>query len=154
MVGRLRSAAWDALGDSLWVPQWRARRDALARARPGIAIETLPGRLDDASVLAVALWGEAAKDAPRELHRQAVARELAAALAVALIEAGWSVETAVGEPVRLHRGEDHVEPFFAVAQLFAGETSRDAWDAWIAAHGLGGLMLTPVPAAARQEGTP
>ncbi|MDH4066010.1 MAG: M48 family metalloprotease, partial [Acidobacteriota bacterium] len=36
MVGRLRSAAWDALGDSLWVPQWRARRDALARARPGI----------------------------------------------------------------------------------------------------------------------
>jgi hypothetical protein len=67
---------------------------------------------------------------------------LGAALAVALVGTGWTVESLPGAAPVLHRGTDTLEPFSVVQDLQDGKLTDQAWQERAAVLGIASLRLS------------
>lgn len=126
----LRPVSWSDVGIEVQVPYWeaRVRRDAQVLAGQTVA--------DIARLIPPATWDESSQ--------RSRALTIAAALAVALVGSGWSVESLpAAEPV-LRRGADSLAPFLVVQELLEGKLADQAWKQRAAALGIGNLRLSVV----------
>jgi Zn-dependent protease with chaperone function len=124
----LRPVSWPDVGIEVYVPSWEARVRREAQLLAGKTVADIPGLMPPTN-------GQ--DDARRERFVT-----LGAALAVALVGSGWTLESLPGAPVVLHRGADSVEPFGVVEELLKGRLTGQAWQERAAALGIANLRLS------------
>jgi hypothetical protein len=64
-----------------------------------------------------------------------------AAVAMALIEVGWTPHTGPGEEIVLRRGGDELRPFSEMSAVVDGRVAADAWSSRLAALGIAETRL-------------
>ena len=132
----LEDIGWEEIGARVLRPSWGRAVTENPKAFEGVTVGGFPevaSRLTDFARSLKRQWGE-----PRDedhLKRKGL-WFLAAALGDTLAEAGWSVESLPGEPYRLRRGGDTVEPLTEVESLVEGRASPEDWRARAAAWGV------------------
>jgi Zn-dependent protease with chaperone function len=134
----LKPLDWDAVGEDVWLANYRSELERLAGELEGRTVAELP------QVLAAAEQPERADAAAT------------VGLAVALADAGWHVEAPPGFAVSCRRGREVIEPADVVARLRRGSQTAEEWRAQATAMGIADLPLaaaagapapTPAPAA-------
>lgn len=119
---------WEELPSRLLIPDWRK---AVAQ------LESLQGKtIEELAELARA---PVEKMAPKAVDDHC--RLLGAALALALHDAGWNVDSQPGERLTCQRTEGKIEPFHVVRQLAQAEMDESEWQRQIAALGIAKLPL-------------
>jgi hypothetical protein len=116
------------VGIEVQVPYWEAR---VRREAPLLARQTVA---DIPRLILPSNWEEAA--------RRTRSVTLGAALAVALVGTGWTVESLPGAAPVLHRGADTLEPFSVVQDLQDGKLTDQAWQERAAVLGIASLRLS------------
>ena len=134
----LRPLTWENVPEAVIIPGWKKAAAAEADDLEGLTVGGLP---QAASRLGKNPFG----DANQQLQRRASA--YGAALGLVLLRQGWTLLTAVGEPVRLHRGDTAIQPFEIVARLAQGDLTGDAWRAQASELGIASLPLEKAAAA-------
>jgi Zn-dependent protease with chaperone function len=124
----LRPVSWPEVGIEVQVPYWEAR---VRREAPLLARQTVA---DIPRLILPSNWEEAA--------RRTRSVTLGAALAVALVGTGWTVESLPGAAPVLHRGADTLEPFSVVQDLQDGKLTDQAWQERAAVLGIASLRLS------------
>ncbi len=147
-VLKLKTVSWDEMGDKVFLPMWRER--ALESA-PLLQVMT-PASFPDLAPRLAELGAKISKEPiSKEDARSLAGSTLSAALALALVRAGWSLRVDPGESATLTRGGESLEPFAVFPALEKEELTADAWRARCAALGIGSLDLTtpgdPPPAS-------
>jgi Zn-dependent protease with chaperone function len=124
----LRPVSWKDVGIEVQVPYWEARVRREAQVFAGKTVADIP------PLISASAGDEAAR------HSRALTT--GAALAVALVGTGWTLESLPGAAVVLRRGADRVEPFVVVQELLNGKLADQAWKEHAAALGIASLRLT------------
>jgi Zn-dependent protease with chaperone function len=124
----LRPVSWPDVGIQVYVPYWEASVWREAQLLAGKTLADIPGLIPPTNVQS---------DARRERFMT-----ISAALALALVGSGWTLEALPGAPVLLHRGADSVEPFAVVEELLKGTLTGQAWQERTAALGIANLRLS------------
>lgn len=120
-----------------WAKLWREDLGELAGALENLTVTDVPTTPQEIRRRAIIAFGaahadEGSDDDLRGWWRQMVGR----ALSLRLIEAGFTLSTMPGEPVRLSRDGEVIEPFIETNKYVAGEEPEEAWRARWAARGL------------------
>lgn len=126
--GALVGIAWDAVPRAVWLPRLRAHARLAEHVEPFRV-----GRLVDAVVAA----------APPGAAASGWTGPIAAALAVALVDAGWVLEAPLGEPIELSHGELALRPAGLCADVAAGGVSVEEWAAFACDAGIGDVLVAP-----------
>jgi Zn-dependent protease with chaperone function len=124
----LRPVSWRDVGIEVQIPYWEARVRREASLLAGQTVADIPRLMPS---------GKWADDARRSRFVT-----IGAALAVALVGGGWTLESLPGAPPVLHRGADSVEPFGVVEELESGKLTDEAWQERAAALGIANLRLS------------
>ncbi len=124
----LRPVAWPDVGIEVVVPYWEARVKREPQVLAGQTVADIPRLMPPQD------WAEN----PR-IGRYSI---LGAALGLALVASGWTVESLPGAPPVLHRGTDRVEPFGVVEELADGKLTEQSWQERAAALGIANLRLS------------
>lgn len=146
-VAKLPPAAWDEVCVPTLVGNWAAfARDAAAKL-PALRLAEFAGAGERLAELALAVN----RGIPVEERRAAGAWMLATLLGHALAKNGWKVETGLGEPVHVVRGDDRFDPHALGRALFEGTFDAAWWRGLCERHGLADVVFTgpaAVPSAA------
>jgi Zn-dependent protease with chaperone function len=133
---RLEAIAWEDTAAE-WATIWREDVGEVKAALEGITVAEIPTDLKEIYERVVEAFGsERASSGSDDDFRSWWRQVIGEALALVLIDAGFTATTAPGEPVRLVRGEEVAEPFLEVAKYLAGEEPAEAWRARWEARGL------------------
>jgi hypothetical protein len=124
----LRPVSWRDVGIEVQIPYWEARVRREASLLAGQTVADIPRLMPS---------GKWADDARRSRFVT-----IGAALAVALVASGWTLESLPGAPPVLHRGADSVEPFGVVEELESGKLTDQAWQERAGALGIATLRLS------------
>lgn len=127
-VPALRPIAWRDVGIEVSVPYWEAGVRRNAQMLAGRTVADIPRIIPP--------------DTLDMQTRQSRAVTIGAALAVALVGTGWTVESLPGAPVVLHRGTDALEPFGVIEGFMNGKLTDQAWQERAAALGIANLPLS------------
>jgi heat shock protein HtpX len=123
---QLEPVSWNEIGN-LWISSWR---DEVEQARPLLAeidINAIPSDLRYINRLRGRLLGYPEAGTSYDEIILWWSNTASAALAVLLLDAGFSMTKRLGEPGQFTRGNATVEPFVELQQLIAGEISEEAW---------------------------
>lgn len=133
--GRCSPITWDEVTEKVWIPFYRSMIAVYVSALSKLT----PSRLSEAATSPLE-W------APRmraglsllspEAEQKRVLSLFAAWLVVALVDAGFRVDTAPGRPVRAVRAGVEVEPFLLLPKLATEKAARDEWSRRCAELGL------------------
>jgi hypothetical protein len=123
----LRPVSWSDVGIEVVVPYWEARVKREPQVLAGQTVAGIAGLLPPRD------WA----DGPR-FSRLGL---LGAALGLALVASGWSIDSLPGAPPLLQRGRDSVEPFGIMDELAKGTLSDQAWQQRAAELGIATLPL-------------
>jgi len=153
MEPRLEAIAWEDTAAE-WAKIWREDVGAVAGALEGIVLAEVPVDPKEIYARAVRAFGrERANVGTDDELRAWWAQVVGQAIALRLMDEGFSPMTGPGEPVRLVRGEaageeadeeadeEAAEPFREVAKYLAGEETAEAWRARWEARGLADRAL-------------
>lgn len=124
----LRPVSWKDVGIEVQVPFWEARVRREAQVLTGKTVADIPRLIPPAT------WDEG--------PRRSQSLTVGAALAVALVGTGWTVESLPGAPFVLRRGADSVEPFSIVLELLQGKLTERDWQERAAALGIANYRLS------------
>jgi len=124
----LRPVSWPDVGIEVQVPYWEARVRREAQLLAGQTVANIP------QLMLPGDWDAGA--------RRTRLVTIGAALAVALVGSGWTLETLPGAARVLHRGADRVEPFGIVEDLSAGKLTEQGWQERAGALGIANLRLS------------
>jgi heat shock protein HtpX len=124
----LRPVAWPDVGIEVQVPYWEARVRREARLLAGQTVANIP-RLMTASN-----WDDDSK------RTRLVT--VGAALAVALVASGWTLESLPGAAPVLHRGAESIEPFGVLEEMVDGKLTGQGWQERAGALGIANLRLS------------
>ena len=133
---RLEAISWEDTAAE-WIRIWREDVREVASALEGIRVAEVPTDLKEIYGRAVIAFGDERANAGTDDELRGWWRQMVSeALALRLIDEGFSTTTAPGEPVRLARDGETAEPFQEVAKYLAGEETAEAWRARWEARGL------------------
>lgn len=123
----LEPIAWEDVPEQVIVPGWRRYAEEHRAAFEGLTVIGLAGLSLRVQDLVAAL--SPAAERPRELDEQRalVVGAVGTAFALALRDAGWSVEGDPGDPIVCRREAAWLAPWSAVGKLAAAEISGDQW---------------------------
>jgi hypothetical protein len=124
----LRPVSWPDVGIEVQVPYWEARVRRDARQLTGQTVADIPQLVPPST--------------RPEDKRRSESETIGAALTVALVGTGWTLESLPGAAPVLHRGADRVEPFRVVEDLVKGTLTDQAWQERAAAMGIATLRLS------------
>jgi hypothetical protein len=116
------------VGIEVQVPFWEARVRRDAQVLAGHTVADIPRLIPPAT------WDESS--------RRSRSLTIGAALAVALVGTGWTVESLPGAPFVVRRGADSVEPFSIMLELLDGKLTEKGWQERVAALGIANLRLS------------
>jgi heat shock protein HtpX len=139
-AAELPALAWDEVGREVYLERARA----LCAEHGEVLGDATVGDLAD---LTQALGRTAGRlqqrvpDLPPEAAPDFAATLLAEALLVALERDGWTIETALGEPLTLRRGEERLDPYEAVGALRSDSVAVAGWRARAIRLGISDLAL-------------
>jgi Zn-dependent protease with chaperone function len=134
----LKPIAWSEIGQQVLVPSWRKRAHPHAEVLRTLTTADCERMGRELSRFATRLRMRAIDITARAEEARAVA---GCALAVRLIDSGWSVELRPGRPVILTRSDKTIEPFAVVPWFEKGEMTGEAWAATCRDLGIEGLTL-------------
>jgi heat shock protein HtpX len=122
--------AWPEVGPRVWTAIWRDRVRSTADQLAGITPAQIPAIVADMPGAAVRFGfapdREAAEQGEGTDH---VMQLLHTALAVALLDRGWTVSAPPGEMVTFSRGGESITPIADLGQLAAGTLPATTWEA-------------------------
>ena len=124
----LRPVSWPAVGIEVQVPYWEARARREAQLLAGLTVADIP------KLIPPATWDESS--------RRSRAVTIGAALAVALVASGWTLESLPGAAPVLHRGAESVEPFGVVPELLDGKLTEQGWRERAGTLGIANVRLS------------
>lgn len=149
MEPRLEPIAWEDT-PAEWAKIWREEVGAVAGALEGIVLGEVPAGPKEIYARAARAFGhERASVGTDDELRTWWVQTVGAAIALRLMDEGFSPTTGPGEPVRLVRGaaageaagQEATEPFRELARYLAGEETAEAWRARWEARGLADRAL-------------
>src|SRR2546429_3245564 len=124
----LRPVSWPDVGIEVQVPYWQARVRREAQLLAGHTVANIP------QLIPPATWDESS--------RRSRGVTVGAALAVALVASGWTLESLPGANPVLHRGTESVEPFGVVGDLADGKLTAQGWQERAGTLGIANLPLS------------
>jgi Zn-dependent protease with chaperone function len=142
-VARLRPIDWDAVAASVLLPSWR---EAVQQNGASLRGATVGGLAEHLAPVR-AKWEQLPEGESLDNRASSTVWLAGAALVVALERAGWAVESPVGSPVFVRRGDTLLFPFDIVRSLVTGERAPGDWHDEAARIGVDGLPLGPAEAA-------
>jgi heat shock protein HtpX len=148
----LPALAWDEVGREVYLERARALCSEHAEILGDATAAQLGELAQDLGRLAGRLQ-QRVPELPAEAAPDLAATLLAEALLVALERAGWTVETALGEPLTARRGAERVDPYATVAELRADGPAAAGWRERATALGIAGLALCPPIGAGAERST-
>lgn len=137
----LRKISWDEVTTEAYLPQWRLQAAEFADMYEEHTIGSLPEFIAARGremAYRIRRWEDTPTD---NLVLQFITPYLGSSLIVTLLESGWEVAAALGDPVSL-RNEDHVlYPFQLVAELTGGKLTADEWRNLISEYQVNELQI-------------
>jgi heat shock protein HtpX len=145
--GALKCVSWDELGTRVTIPAWRSFTSEYSAPLHGVTAESLPDQIPKLRQIGSGIRDPKGMllDPQQRTHR--AAQLFGAALALALIEHGWTLHSGPGI-FHLQQGTEQMNPFLVVEQLMSGKLSAPDWITQCNTLGIGRLMLAP---AAQQK---
>jgi len=143
----LTPLGWSEVAERVFLPRWRKRAANTTKLLEGTTLGALPDAVQaHREALVRAQLPKSAASVPVDLENELIAGALGAAISVTLVDAGWSLRTDVGEPVSVHSGDQHLEPFNLCLRIGDRAVfSQSAWDKSLQAAGVDELPLRVVP---------
>ncbi|HAB17703.1 MAG TPA: M48 family metallopeptidase [Verrucomicrobiota bacterium] len=144
--GDFKQVAWEAVGESVYVPQWtkivNANRDALA----GLTLSGLPELARDPARLASRLKSPDGDPVPPDAAEGASGYVVSAAITLALQRKGWELEALPGTPVHMRHAGETLQPFSIWEELRTGKRTAEEWRDMLARFGLSEVSLDGIGA--------
>jgi Zn-dependent protease with chaperone function len=141
-VESIKPLPWEKVGSAVIAPAWERAVGANRAAFAGLTVANLP---DAASRLAdfEARLEQRPEGIDESGREQRGAWFLGAGLGLALRGAGWTVKSLPGDPIRLFRNGDTIEPFEMVSDLAGGKLTAELWQERCAGLGIDTIRLEP-----------
>jgi Zn-dependent protease with chaperone function len=134
----LRPVRWEEQAGKVLIPSWQKAVAEYASLLHGISVETLPATLGNVRQMAREIRDPKGRLLSPDQRADHVRFLLGAALALTLIDNGWTLHASPGE-FRISRGAETVNPYELIQQLSAGVISADAWPARCRELGIAGV---------------
>jgi Zn-dependent protease with chaperone function len=122
----LRHVGWDVLGTMVTIPAWKSAVAGHGSLLQGITAETLPDVISRLPDIGRQIRDPQGMLLTPQQRAQRAGSLLASALALALLDKGWRLETQPGQ-FRFHRGSEQINVFALVDDLIAGKLSAEVW---------------------------
>jgi Zn-dependent protease with chaperone function len=132
----LQAIPWSEVGEKVYVPAWRRSVEDKREAIGSATVRAIPAKLADPEEFGQGLARETEQD---EINAAAAA--LGAAMALALMQAGWNLKTGFGQVIRLESGGRGVHPFELVASVADTQLDPAAFLEQVEVLGIADLKL-------------
>ncbi|MBI3270106.1 MAG: M48 family metallopeptidase [Planctomycetes bacterium] len=123
-IAKFPQVAWQEVGERFYVPLWQRGCAERRAALSGLTPVCLPGLVPKLGEIGRSFVEPSASD--RDAERAAITT-FGAAFALALRRGGWRLSCLPGEPVRLERDGEALEPFDILPKLAAKTLAPEAW---------------------------
>ena len=148
----LKPVEWEKVAETVYVPLWRERVKNYGQMLQGRTIGTIPHTQDDLLRIGSVLRSEDEGEIPPEASVHRAWQLLIAAMALPLVDTGWTPHLAPGDEVTLRRGNHELKPYSELSAVVQNEVVFDWWVSRCKALGIADLPLadssSPAQAAA------
>jgi heat shock protein HtpX len=144
---QLKPLRWEDVGLQVCLPGWTRLVKPNQQALAGLSPEALRAHDFAAGGLGGRLVDPDGAPVPEENRAGLAISTVGAALALALAQQGWALESLPGLPITARRGAESVEPFTLIGALASGKLTPEAWQRQCAEIGLAGVALDAVAGA-------
>jgi heat shock protein HtpX len=148
----LRQVEWREIPELVWYPRWREEVQLQAKVLADATVADAASLCQDPRTRARGLVVESGYLPGPEERIVMLHRVIAIAIAVALVDAGWTLSGDLGDPVMCTRERDTLEPFAAIARSVSGELTSEAWREDCGRLGISRLPLVPPARRAEPDG--
>jgi heat shock protein HtpX len=146
---QLKPVIWEKAALEIYLPDWRKHIERYLPQLSGITVASLPGHAKNLGPIADKVLNPPGRILNRAQRENEAAGVLGLALAVSLIDHGWTLRFKPGWwYIRYERTNLH--PHDIVSQFRSGATPTATWEAFCTRRGIGDWPL--VPAAPVAEG--
>ncbi len=145
-VSRLKPVGWDAVGSTVYGPQWHAMIDRHRGWLATLRADTLPIGPAGYITLGSALVGRDEMNVNSDERIARAVRLIATGMGSLLAGKGWTLRSDIAKPLMLVRGDERFDPFATVKRLADGGVSREQWQESCVALGIAGERLAPAAA--------
>ena len=145
---QFRPISWDEVTERVYLPQWRNQPQRFGGVLGSATLAELPGVIRSRGTALARVELEEEAEVDEKILPQLIGPVLGACVAAALVDAGWTASTKVGEPTTVRKGQIELRPFAIIKKLYA-EDDSSWWTDFLEEHDLGHLALAgPDPATA------
>ena len=137
----LEPVTWGDVGDRVWVPFWRTQAARHGGRLAGLTPADLPEQAKNLTALADRLGLIPGNVQAGEEHGAEAGWIVGTALAIALHDRGWHLDTPPGEPATLSRDGWSVQPISLMPRLASGDLGAADWLALVLGAGIADLDL-------------
>jgi heat shock protein HtpX len=138
----LRRVGWDEIGPVVTIPWWKSTVTEYASLLQGITAEAVPDFTQKLPEIGSRMHDPKGALLTHEQRTQRAGHLVASALALALLDKEWQLETRPGE-FYFHRGTEKINIFALMDDLLTGKITKEAWVANCTAAGISGSLLVP-----------
>lgn len=143
---RLKVSSWEEVAARVYLPQYQGISSQYGRHCAGTAIVDLPARARDvATAIGERMAAQADEPWPEDERLRQGAWAIGAIMAATLADAGWTVATAPGDPVRLVNGDASLDPFALAQAIVTGTMDAAEWAVRSRSLGIADVPLAPDP---------
>lgn len=136
----LRRVGWDEIGPAVTIPRWKSIVTEYASLLRGVTAEDVPDFTQRLPEIGSRMQDPKGTLLTREQRTQRAGQLVASALALALLDKEWQLETRPGQ-FFFYRGTEKINIFALVAGLLEGKITKDAWIANCTNAGISGSLL-------------
>jgi Zn-dependent protease with chaperone function len=138
-----RVSSWEEAAQTVLIQKWARTIAAHADLLRGITAGNLATSADKLADIAARLPNPDGMLLSRQERVPHALHLLATAFTIALVNNGWTVHSSVGE-FYLKRGDERLQPFQLIFQLFNGTLARDAWSRICEQHAIAHIQFVPL----------
>jgi hypothetical protein len=146
----LRDVGWEQLANEVFPAQWRRTVNQFAQFLSAHTADSLPVDHTQLAKVGSSLPGGGTRSSDERASM--TCSLMACGVAIALLDAGATLETQPGRPFSFRAAGASMEPFNDVPRVVHGELSLVEWKVRCQAMGIAGRTLGPTGAAAASSG--
>jgi heat shock protein HtpX len=137
-----RRVTWDEIGLAVTIPWWKSTVAEYASLLQDVSAEAVPDLIQKFPEIGSRMRDPKGTLLTREQRTHRAGQLVASALALALLDKEWQLETRPGQ-FFFHRGNEKINVFALFDDLLAGRITKDAWVAICTNAGINGSPLVP-----------